>query len=233
VRIQVFQHVAYEGAGTLAEWAEHRGHSLAFTQWHLGDPAPAFDSFDFLVILGGPMNVGEEAAYPWLRAEKAFLDAILAADRPVLGICLGAQLLAERLGGAVVRNAWREIGWHAVERPASAQMDEVFSALPQRFEAFHWHGDTFAIPPGARHGLFSEACAAQAFRVRHCIGLQCHLEFSKASIQGLIEASKAEGESFMDRYVQQPEAFLARTDLFEQLREINFELLDRISASAD
>ena len=110
-------------------------------------------------------------------------------------------------------------------------MDEVFSVLPQRFDAFHWHGDTFAIPPNALHGLFSEACAAQAFREKRCVGLQCHLEFSSASIQGLIEASRTEGESFMDRYVQRPESFLARSDLFSRLRQINFELLDRISTT--
>lgn len=226
MRIHVFQHASFEGLGIISEWAEARGHSLHFTRWHLGETASSPEDWDLLIVMGGPMNIYEEEAYPWLKDEKVFLDGVLAQDRPVLGVCLGAQLLADRLGGAVGRNAWTEIGWGALELTQVGAEDPVFSALPRRFEAFHWHGDTFAIPPGAVHGAFTEACAAQAFRKGRCIGLQCHLELSPESLQGLIEHT----ETFEGRYVQSPEVFLAREQAFAELRRINLAFLDRLAA---
>jgi GMP synthase-like glutamine amidotransferase len=170
------------------------------------------------------MNIYEEAKFSWLRVEKAALDSVLAEDRPVLGICLGAQLLAERLGGPVGRNAWSEIGWHPIDLTREGSDDSVFSALPSRLEAFHWHGDTFAIPPGAVHAAYSKACAGQAFRRGRCIGLQFHLELSPQALQGLVAAT----DRFEGLYVQQPSEFLARGAEFKRLREANFALLDRI-----
>jgi len=224
MRIHVFEHAVYEGIGTLAEWAHRNGHSLSYTRWECGETPPTASSWDLLVVMGGPMNIYEEAEFPWLPAEKAILDEVLAKDRPVLGICLGAQLLADRLGGPVGRNAWSEIGWHAIELTQAGQADPVLSALPQRMEAFHWHGDTFAIPPGAVHGAFSQACSAQAFRRGRCVGLQFHLELSQKALAGLVDAT----ERFEGLYVQQPATFLARSQEFEQLRRANFDFLDRI-----
>jgi len=222
--IHVFEHATYEGIGTLAEWASMNGHSLAYTRWEHGETAPASGSWDLLVVMGGPMNIYEEAEFPWLKVEKAILDEVLLDDRPVLGICLGAQLLADRLGGPVGRNAWSEIGWHPIELTRVGQADPVFSVLPERMEAFHWHGDTFAIPPGALHAAFSSACSAQAFRKGRCVGLQFHLELSREALSGLIDAT----EHFEGLYVQQPATFLARTQEFEKLRRANFDFLDRI-----
>jgi GMP synthase-like glutamine amidotransferase len=226
MRIHIFQHASYEGLGTIREWADARSHDLSFTRWFAGEVAPTPGEWDLLVVMGGPMNIYEEAEFPWLRAEKACLDAILAEDRPVLGVCLGAQLLADRLGGFVGRNAWSEIGWQTLELTRAGAADPVFSALPERLEAFHWHGDTFAIPPGATHAAFTEACAAQAFRKGRCVGLQCHLELDPDSLQGLI----AHTESFEGLYVQKPRDFLARSEDFEALRRANFSLLDRFEA---
>jgi len=159
-----------------------------------------------------------------LKAEKAILDEVLAENKPVLGVCLGAQLLADRLGGPVVPGAWSEIGWHPIELTGAGREDSVLSALPERLNAFHWHGDTFAIPPGAVHGAFSQACAAQAFRKNRCVGLQFHLELSSAALTGLIEAT----DRFEGHYVQKPAEFLARHEDFERLRRAHFDLLDRI-----
>jgi GMP synthase-like glutamine amidotransferase len=226
MRIHVFRHVDYEGIGTIEAWARDRGHSLSFTRWDLGETAPALESWDLLIVMGGPMNIYEEAEFPWLKTEKAVLDAALAQDRPVLGICLGAQLLADRLGGPVGRNAWSEIGWHPIELTKAATEDAVFSALPQRLEAFHWHGDTFAIPPGALHAAYSSACAGQAFRKGRCVGLQFHLELSPEALQGLIAAT----DRFEGLYVQPPAEFMARSAAFEALKEANFALLDRLQS---
>jgi len=224
MRIHVFEHAVYEGIGTIADWAERGGHEVRFTRWELGETPPDPSTWDLLVVMGGPMNIYEEQEYPWLPAEKAMLDLVLAEDRPVLGICLGAQLLADRLGGPVGRNAWSEIGWQPVELTKAGAADPIFSALPERFEAFHWHGDTFALPPRGIHGAFSEACAAQAFRKGRCLGLQFHLELSRDALAGLIGAT----DRFEGLYVQKPEVFLSRTQDFETLRKVNFTLLDRI-----
>jgi GMP synthase-like glutamine amidotransferase len=189
MRVRVFQHHPAEGPARVAVWADSRGHDLSTTRLYDDPPLPAVDAVDFLVVLGGPMNVYEEALYPWLAGEKDLLRATIAAGRPILGICLGAQLLADVLGGKVTRNREREVGWFEVAATPEAKRSPIFGGLPLRYTALHWHGDTFSIPPGALHAARSEACANQAFEVDgRFVGLQFHLEATTESVSDLIAA---------------------------------------------
>lgn len=229
MRVHVFEHHPIEGVGTIADWIVVRGHEVSRTRWYEDPTPPDIDSFDLLVVMGGPMGIYDDAEHPWLAVEKEFLDRCVAADRWMLGICLGAQLLADRLGGPVARNAWTEIGWWPVNRTLEAAADPILSVLPERFDAFHWHGDTFAIPPHAIHACYSSACAAQAFRKGHVVGLQYHLELSEEALRGMIAAT----ERFEGNYVQTPEEFLAPAERFQRLRKANLAFLDRIASEIE
>lgn len=180
------QHVPFEGPGAIAPWLESAGYTLGCTRLDLGEPLPAPEAPDFVVIMGGPMSVNDEATYPWLAAEKAFVHEVIQGGTPVLGVCLGAQLIAAAMGGRVYPGTEPEIGWFPVHGVAPATPDVL--ALPATFEVFHWHGETFSLPPGAVRLASSEACATQAFQLgRHVIGLQFHLETTPTSAQALVE----------------------------------------------
>jgi GMP synthase-like glutamine amidotransferase len=147
---------------------------------------PAPGAFDLLAIMGGPMNIYEDAKYPWLTREKRFIESTLDSDVRVLGVCLGAQLIADVLGGTVTRNAHKEIGWFPV-RFEAAPPPPFPNDWPGEFTAFHWHGDTFAIPPGATRLGGSEACANQAFVYGgRIVGLQFHIDYLERSIDAML-----------------------------------------------
>src|SRR5262245_17290143 len=149
MRVRVLQHVAFEGPAALAPALRAAGHDVAHTRLDLGEPLPALADFDWLVVMGGPMSVHDEREHAWLAPEKRLVRAAVEGGRRVLGVCLGAQLIAAALGAAVTRNREREIGWFPVARAPGAEASPFARALPSRFPAFHWHGETFALPPGA------------------------------------------------------------------------------------
>ncbi|MDA3959812.1 MAG: gamma-glutamyl-gamma-aminobutyrate hydrolase family protein [Planctomycetota bacterium] len=177
------RHVPFEGPAGIADWVAARGHRLTeHCLWQ--EPVPALA--DALVVMGGPMGVADEAEYPWLAPERALIQAAIAAAQPVLGICLGAQQIAAALGAAVARNPVLEIGWFATERVASDE--PLAQAVSARFTALHWHGDTFALPAGARQLWRSAACEQQGFvYAERTLALQFHLEADAAAVAGLIE----------------------------------------------
>lgn len=186
MRLIVLQHVPFEGSGHIANWARARGHSLAVCHLYAGDPPPRLDLFDALAVLGGPMGVHDEAEHSWLRAEKVCLENAIAAGKPLVGVCLGAQLLAQVLGAQVEKNAEREIGWFPITLTAEALGAGYCDGLPERFTAFHWHGDRFDIPAGAVQLARSAACDSQAFLYQdRVLGLQCHLESTPEIIAAL------------------------------------------------
>ena len=187
MRIHYLQHVAFEDAANIVPWAEGRGHAVTATRLYQDESLPPAEAFDWLVIMGGPMNVYEHDRYPWLVREKQFIAEAIGRNKPVLGICLGAQLVADVLGGRVAPNPRKEIGWFCVSLTDAAGRLPLFQALPRQFFPFHWHGDTFSIPPGAVHAAQSEACANQAFQYGdRVIGLQFHLDYSGESIRRMI-----------------------------------------------
>jgi len=188
MRLQIFQHVPFEGPAEIARWARERGHGLSITPWYEGAPAPELAEVDGIIVLGGPMNIYEHRSHPWLRAEKQFLAQALEHGRPVVGICLGAQLLADVLGGRVHQNPVREIGWWPVRWRPAARSAPGWDFLPSVSTPLHWHGDTFSLPPSAHWLAETDDCPHQAFAWgRLALGLQFHLEANVASLDALIK----------------------------------------------
>jgi GMP synthase-like glutamine amidotransferase len=171
MRLHVLQHAPFEGPGLIARWADEHGHPLAVTRLDLGQPLPSLDAFDLLVVMGGPMNVDEEERYPWLSGEKRLVAAAVAASRKVLGIC----------------HRHREIGWFPVRRAPGADSHPLAAALPDGLIAFHWHGDTFELPPGTQHLFASDATPHQGFALgAGVVGLQFHPEVDRAAVEAFI-----------------------------------------------
>ena len=188
MRWHCLQHLPDEGPGYAAEWLAAHGHSLTFTR--LFEPAPVFPAlteFDGLLILGGAMSVYDEENFPWLRAEKAFLRETLRAGKITLAICLGAQLVAQALGGEVHRNPAPEIGYWTVRFSAKALTHPLLRGWPDKAAVLHWHFDTFTVPPGALRVGMSAGCAAQGFVWGDgIIGLQFHPEMTEEMVEQLM-----------------------------------------------
>jgi GMP synthase-like glutamine amidotransferase len=206
-RLTVLQHVPFEGPGAIGDWAEERGHSLERVVLDQGDSLPAVASLDALVVMGGPMSTGDEDRFPFLRGEKGLLRACVDAGRPVLGVCLGAQVLAEVLGARVSTQGYREIGWFPLRWDARARTGRVFAHVPEESVVFHWHGDTFALPPGTAPLASSSACANQGFATPggRVVGLQFHLEMREEDVRALVAHGRDElhpGGAFVQSEVE-------------------------------
>jgi GMP synthase (glutamine-hydrolysing) len=187
MRLHYFQHVPFEGLGNIEKWAQSRGWEISATRFYQNDPLPDIHGFDWLVVMGGPMGVMDEAEFPWLAQEKQLIAQAIRQRKVVLGICLGAQLIASASGARVYRNSHKEIGWMPIELTEAGKSHPLFRNLPGRLEVFHWHGDTFDLPKGAVHLASSAACRHQAFAIdERVLGLQFHLESTPQGIDALI-----------------------------------------------
>jgi GMP synthase (glutamine-hydrolysing) len=181
----ILQHVPYEGPGLIAGLARERGLTLEHRHLYRGEGVPTVDGLDGLVVLGGPMGVADLDTYPHLAAEIDLLGAASAAGLPVLGVCLGAQLLATALGGEVLRGEEPEIGPGHVTLTAAGREDPVLGPSGASLPVLHWHQDTFTIPPGAELLAGSDNYANQAFRHGRGYGLQFHVELDTALARGM------------------------------------------------
>ena len=183
MKVHFVEHVLFEYPGYLVDWATAQGHSISYTKLYETKQFPETAMFDLLVILGGPMGVYEEAIFPWLKEEKIFIQKAIAADKKVLGICLGSQLIAEVLGSKVYPHQLKEIGWWPIEK---VQNHCLIEQLPQHMTVFHWHGDTFDLPNGAVHLFRSAGCEQQGFIVgKNVAGLQFHMEVKEDLLLGM------------------------------------------------
>jgi GMP synthase-like glutamine amidotransferase len=169
----VFASVASERGDSVVDWVPAEA------------PPPAIDGFDAVFVLGGGMHLDEEAAHPWMRREKRLLRELLTQARPTLGVCLGAQLLAEAAGGSAARAPWPEIGWLQVRLTGAARSDPVLASLPAMFESFQWHSYEISLPPDAVALAHSAACV-QAFRLASAPvwGIQFHAEVTAETVGG-------------------------------------------------
>lgn len=226
MRIHSLEHEPFEGLANIEVWAKNRGHSISRTLLFNGEELPDITDIDWLVIMGGSMNIYEEEKYPWLKDEKNFIAQAIASNKTVLGVCLGSQLIADVLGGKVSKNKLKEIGWFPVTLTAEARTSPVFNALPPRFTAFHWHGDTFEIPPGAIRIAQSGACANQAFEHGRTIGLQFHLEYSAKSIDLMFR--NCADEIVEGRYIQKPDEIISQNNNVVETQRLLNMLLDNL-----
>lgn len=188
MRWHCLQHLPDEGPGHAAAWLAAHGHALTYTRLFEPDPVfPALGEFDGLLILGGAMSVHDEATFPWLVTEKEFLQTVVRAGKITLAICLGAQLLAQALGGEVRPNGEPEIGFWTVRFAAKSLTHPLLRGWPDKATVLHWHLDTFTVPPGALRVGMSAGCAAQGFVWGDgLIGLQFHPEMTEEMVEQLI-----------------------------------------------
>ena len=225
------QHLPDEGPGYAAEWLAAHGHSLTFTRLFEPYPSfPALSEFDGLLILGGAMSVHDEASFPWLREEKAFLQQVLRAGKVTLAICLGAQLVAQALGGEVRRNPEPEIGYWTVRFSAKALQHPLLRGWPDKATVLHWHLDTFTVPPGALRVGMSAGCAAQGFVWGDgIIGLQFHPEMTEEMVENLMQFEGHETAEEQE-FVQTAEQIRAKLKSGWKGRKLLEQLLENLIA---
>jgi GMP synthase-like glutamine amidotransferase len=203
MKILIIQHVSFEGPGSISKWADKKEHETTFVTPDSEDPFPDEANYDMLIVLGGPMNIYEEKKYPWLPEEKDLIRRFIAEEKKVLGICLGAQLLADVLGAEVYPADNKEIGWFPIKKDQSGFAD-IFPELPDESPAFHWHGDTFDLPEGAQRIYSSDITLNQGFIFGdRVVGLQFHWEVTPESVDNLLKYSS--GDLDDSTYVQKPE----------------------------
>ena len=207
-------HVPYEGLGSLEYYFVSRGWELSVTRWFAGERAPEMSQIDLLIVMGGPMNVGDEQEHPWLLQEKRAIEQALRLGVPAMGVCLGGQLLATVMGAEVKRNQHTEIGWFPLRWEVDPQ-NALLTDLPAVVTPFHWHSDTFDIPSGATRFASSEACAHQGFFVESkVLALQFHFAMLPSNVANLYEACGT--DLLSDTYVQTMEQVLSSPNHFVQ-----------------
>ena len=216
-RIHYIQHVAYEGLGSIEEWAFTNGYLLSATRLYETPVFTNIPEFDWLIVLGGPMGVYDEDKFGWLKEEKQLIKQVIDDDKKVLGICLGAQLIAEVLGASVYSNKEKEIGWFEVSFTKEAASTELFFDAPSNTTVFHWHGDTFNLPDGSTHLAYS------------VVGLQFHLESTEHSLEDIYTAGAAELVSGQP-YIQSAKEIYEQRGFAKQNKALLFTLLDRLAS---
>lgn len=211
-----FQHVSFEGLGSIEYWLETAGYKITRTQFFKPADLPKPEGIDFLIVMGGPMSVNDEDEFPWLVREKKFIHAFIGSGKPVLGVCLGAQLIACALGARAYKNPVKEIGWFPIK--GTSPMNRTSFIFPSSAEVFHWHGETFDLPPGAIRLARSEGCENQAFQFGNSVmGLQFHLETTPESAQEIVRHCR--NELSPSEYVQTESEMLSAAP--EKYRLIN------------
>lgn len=244
MNIHYFQHVPFEGLGCIQNWITKNNHELTSTKFYNNESLPDLNKIDFLIIMGGPMGVYDEAEYTWLASEKEFIKKAIEANKIVLGVCLGAQLIASALGTKVYPNKQKEIGWFPVSFNASLppkgeslqhtsqangfNLEQPPSGGMGAFNVFHWHGDTFDLPNGAILHSSSIACKNQLFSINQKVmGIQFHLEATPEAIKAFVQNCGNElvqGQEF----IQSDQTIIQTTQYIEQSNQMMFDILDRL-----
>jgi GMP synthase (glutamine-hydrolysing) len=186
-RVLVLQHTPEETLGSIAAVLTHRGHEFRYVKGYAGETIPPVLEEDGLVVLGGPQSAYEQDRFPFLAAEVRLITATLDAGKPILGVCLGCQLLAAALGARVGRGREKEIGWFPVQLHVDLRGDPLFGDLGRTFTPLHWHGDVFDLPKGALELGHSARTRYQGFRYGSAVyGLLFHLEVTDELVRAMV-----------------------------------------------
>ncbi len=230
MKIHCIRHEPFEGLACIQDWIKSNKHKLTFTHTHLGQSYPSEVDFDLLIIMGGTASLYDKKNKDWLKTESKFVNRAVIANKKILGICLGAQILARVLGAEVYKNEKKEIGWFDTHFS-----DDGISAmpfLPKRIEALHWHGDTFDIPKGAKRIASSEITPNQGFIYKNNIlALQFHLELDFDSLRKITRALKNELTE-AEVNIQTAEQIMSRKDLIESNNTLIFKILDFMASQS-
>lgn len=213
MRLHTFEHDAWNFSRTnITRWAAKKGHSMSSTDVFTSDPLPELTDFDWLMVMGGSQHAWQEDINPWLLPEKRFISEALTAGKTVIGICFGAQLLAEALGGNLFANEQPEIGWYDVKLTADGRQSFLFKDLPETFSTFHWHSDHFSLPPGCARLAASPPTANQVFTKpgEPVVGIQFHPEYTRRMV---LEFAVENGHEWIpNTFVAGRDAVMAQTD---------------------
>ena len=225
LKIRCFMHVPFEGPGIMADWIQEKGHHLECTRFYEGESLPEASGVDLLIIMGGPMNVFDFHIHPWMQEEIEWVGDFIQSGKPVLGICLGAQIIATALGEEVYPGPEKEIGWHTLQFLPSLGEFRIFKDLPVSRKVLHWHGDTFNIPAGALRIACSQLFPNQGFIYnRRVVALQFHLEVTPETVKGMVEHC---GDELVEgNHIQTAGEILSETGYFEANPQVLFQFLD-------
>jgi GMP synthase-like glutamine amidotransferase len=225
LKIHTLQHVPFEGLGCIEQWIATNRHTANYTKLYDNPTFPVLNEFDWLIVMGGPMGVYDEAIYPWLTEEKEFIRQAIERGKTVVGICLGSQLIAEVLGAKVYPNKQKEIGWFDIKKTEFAKSQPLLEQIEEQFTVFHWHGDTFDLPTGSERLFSSVVCLNQAFLYKKkVIGLQFHFEVTPHTLKEMIENGRS--ELVEDKTIQSAAKILKQTNHIDSNNQKMFQILD-------
>lgn len=224
--ILIFRHAPHEGPGYLADYLGRHRLPWRLIRIDQNNPIPSsIDGVSGLVFMGGPMSVNDPL--PWIPPVLELIQQAVSADVPVLGHCLGGQLISKALGGTITKNPVKEFGWLPISRVDSPAAKPWLGDLPGEFEVFHWHGETFSIPPGATRILASSECANQAFVIGKTLAFQCHIEMTGEMVRAWAHLG-ADDLAPVCATVQNPQAMTANLDVrVKRLQGIADQFYDR------
>ena len=223
LRIHALYHIDFEELSFIKQWADNKGHRITVTRFYENDPLPAQDSFDWLVVMGGPMSIHDESDFQWLADEKAFIQQSINDGKTVIGVCLGAQLIADSLGAKVAPSGIKEVGWLPIQLTEQGLAHPLLAGLPRNeFTVFHWHGDGFECPKGATPIATSHTWANQGFiyqTPKHkalgtwVLGWQCHFEVTNQSMVDMV----SHGQTYIqEAMIDHPDSVQAANEILER-----------------